>query len=58
MKRSLGVNIVISSILGAAAGCFWQLAISMSSNYFAYWATLATIGLVLNIACGHDKKEK
>ena len=59
MKRTLGINIIISSVLGGAVGSFVKLAVSQSSLWYAIFAIFATIGCVLNILCGPDtSKEK
>ncbi|MCI8412021.1 MAG: hypothetical protein HFJ40_06300 [Clostridia bacterium] len=59
MKRTVGINIIISSVLGGAVGSFTQLAVSQSSTWYAILAIATTIGCVLNILCGSDtSKEK
>ena len=58
MKRTARINVIISSVLGGAVGCFIQLAVSQSSRWYAILAVAATIGCVLNILCGPDASEE
>ncbi len=58
MKRSYGVHLLICFALGTAVGCSLKLAIQNDSVFYGVECIVATVALVLNIACGYDKGEK
>lgn len=58
MKRTRIIHFFISLVLGMAVGSFISLAITCSEFVYGVFAIIATVGCVLNIACGPDTSEK
>ena len=56
MKRSFGIHLFITTVLGGAVGSWMILAITTQSISYGELAMLAIIATVLNIICGDDKK--
>lgn len=58
MKRTYIIHWIICAVLGMAVGIFLARAITSSSIVYGVFSIIATVGCVLNIACGPDTSEK
>ena len=62
MKRTAGINLFISIVLGGMVGEMLSLCISSYSTlgrvYYGFLAIMVTIAETINIICGPDKKTK